>query len=64
MTEIKQGLTTSDNERFIRYWTEPSFNQIGLNIPNSELAQQSKLKWFPHNKGGEFRKWYGNLDYF
>lgn len=63
MTEIKQGLTTSDNERFIRYWSEPSFKQIGINISNSELAKHSRLKWFPHNKGGEFRKWYGNLDY-
>ena len=62
-TEIKQGLTTSDNERFIRFWFEPNFNNIGFNINNSTEAQQSRLKWFPHNKGGEFRKWYGNLDY-
>ena len=61
--EIKQGLTTSDNNRFIRNWFEVSFKKIGLNLASSSEAKVCLKKWFPHNKGGEHRKWYGNLDY-
>ena len=63
ISEIKQGLTTSDNERFIRYWHEVSTNKVGWNFENSKDASDSNYKWFPHNKGGGFRRWYGNLDY-
>ena len=63
LTEIKQGLTTSNNERFLRLWNEVSILKIGFNFDNSEEAILSDCKWFPHNKGGYFRKWYGNLDY-
>ena len=63
IVEIKQGLTTSDNERFIRFWHEANQNCIGFNLANSQEAIDSKKKWFPHNKGGAYRKWYGNLDY-
>ena len=62
LTEIKQGLTTSDNERFLRYWHEVLYTKIGFGMTDSEDAKNSLAKWFPHNKGGEFRKWYGNLD--
>jgi hypothetical protein len=63
ISEIKQGLTTSDNERFIRYWAEISRNQSKFDCDNSLVAKQSGAKWFPHNKGGIYRKWYGNLEY-
>ena len=58
-----QGATTSDNERFLRYWHEVSFDEIGLNYSNCEEAKHSNKKWFPFNKGGGFRKWYGNHQY-
>lgn len=61
--QAKQGMTTADNNRFLRYWFEVDNNKIGLKIANKEEAQKSKRKWFPYNKGGEFRKWYGNNDY-
>ncbi len=54
------GLQTGDNEKFIRYWNEVDFNQIGFNFSNSEDAKNSENRWFPYTKGGEFRKWYGN----
>ncbi|WP_291074691.1 BREX-1 system adenine-specific DNA-methyltransferase PglX [Empedobacter sp. UBA5987] len=60
--EVKQGLTTSDNERFIRFWHEVEFRNLGLNIKSIEESISSKRKWFPHNKGGGYKKWYGNLD--
>ena len=56
----KQGMATSDNNRFLRFWNEVEFSHIGLNYESREQALQSKLKWFPYNKGGAYRKWYGN----
>jgi len=61
--EAKQGLATADNDRFLRLWNEVSYNKIGYNMANSEEALESKKKWFPYNKGGEVRKWYGNQEY-
>lgn len=56
----KQGMATSDNNRFLRFWSEVEFSHIGLKYKSREQALQSKLKWFPYNKGGSYRKWYGN----
>jgi len=56
----KQGLSTGDNERFLRYWYEVERKQIGFSFPDRIEAKKSRLKWFPFNKGGEFRKWFGN----
>lgn len=61
--EAKQGLATADNNRFLRLWNEINYNKIGYNMSNSQEALESKKKWFPYNKGGEFRKWYGNQEY-
>ena len=60
--EAKQGLATADNNRFLRLWNEVNYNKIGYNISNSQEALESKKKWFPCNKGGSFRKWYGNQE--
>ena len=61
--EAKQGLATADNNRFLRLWNEVNYSKIGYNMENSQEALESKKKWFPYNKGGEFRKWYGNQEY-
>lgn len=47
---VRNGLTTGDNNRFLRLWFEVQKENIGS-------------KWFPCNKGGTFRRWYGNKDY-
>lgn len=57
-----QGLTTTDNNLYVRNWYEPSYVNIYFEAQNSDDAKNSKLKWFPFNKGGSFRKWYGNND--
>lgn len=57
------GLQTADNARFLRLWFEVSRSRIGFGFENAASAAQSGLKWFPCNKGGGFRKWYGNQDY-
>lgn len=59
----KQGLSTADNNRFLRFWFEVNINKLSTNSLNISESIKSKAKWFPFNKGGEFRKWYGNLDY-
>lgn len=55
------GLTTADNNRFLRLWFEVDIDNIGFNCTSNEDSVKSGRKWFPHNKGGG-RKWYGNFD--
>ena len=55
------GFATGDNETFMRMWTEVLISNIGFSFSSREEAQSSKLRWFPTNKGGEFRRWYGNI---
>lgn len=59
----KQGLATADNNRFLRLWFEVTTPNIGFGVHSCEEAEQTGLKWFPYNKGGAFRRWYGNRDY-
>lgn len=54
------GLNTGDNDRFLRGWHEVPLNKIGFLMPSFEIAKSSRKKWLPYNKGGEYRKWYGN----
>lgn len=58
---VKNGMSTTDNNRFLRQWYECKFEKIGFSIKNADEAVLSKKKWFPYNKGGEFRKYYGNI---
>lgn len=58
LCETKKGLATSDNNRFLRLWHEVELDETSL----LQLNERNK-KWFPHNKGGARRKWYGNQDY-
>ena len=61
---FKQGMATSDNERFLRLWHEVDFSTAELNCQNSDDLHRSMQKWFPYNKGGSYRKWYGNNEFF
>ena len=58
----KKGLISSDNNRFLRLWYEVSVNRIQFGL-SSMRKQKPETRWLPHNKGGAFRKWYGNQDY-
>ncbi|MEG1254458.1 BREX-1 system adenine-specific DNA-methyltransferase PglX [Clostridium sp.] len=60
MAKPRQGMATSDNKRFLREWYEVDIDRINFMAEDSEEALKSKKKWFPYNKGGEFRKWFGN----
>lgn len=59
----KVGLQTGCNELYLRFWNEVNFNCICLTAKNSDEAFDSRAKWFPCNKGGSFRRWYGNNYY-
>ncbi len=59
----KQGMATADNNRFLRLWQEVSIQKEYFTATDSINAVYTGKKWFPYNKGGEYRKWYGNQDY-
>lgn len=59
----KKGLATTDNNRFLRLWHEVTYTNIGIGCKDKAVAELSKKKWFPLNKGGEYRRWYGNRAY-
>ncbi|MVW77189.1 BREX-1 system adenine-specific DNA-methyltransferase PglX [Pseudomonas xionganensis] len=63
VAEAKQGLATGENNRFLRSWSELSIRKINLGLSREEaLSNSQALKWFPYNKGGAFRKWFGNSE--
>ena len=57
------GLATGNNDRFVRLWHEISYNLIGFNISNGAETLEIPYKWIPYNKGGKFRRWYGNREF-
>ena len=59
----RQGLATSDNDRFLKLWHEVSIDKISFNSTSHDEANASGKKWFPCQKGGSFRKWFGNHNY-
>lgn len=59
----KVGLQTGDNARFVREWWEPGNYITGFNCKSREESVECGAKWFPYNKGGEYRKWYGNQEF-
>ena len=63
IADSKQGVATADNNRFLRLWYEVAIENIYFTAKSSKEASDSNRKWFPYNKGGEFRRWYGNNDY-
>lgn len=54
------GMATGNNDVYVRNWPEVSIEKTGLGSKSRLLAQESRKKWFPYNKGGPFRRWYGN----
>ncbi|MCI6977808.1 MAG: BREX-1 system adenine-specific DNA-methyltransferase PglX [Lachnospiraceae bacterium] len=56
----RQGMASSDNNRFVRKWYEVDLDKICFGAQNAKESSESGCKWFPYNNGGGFRKWYGN----
>ena len=64
IADLRVGLDTGNNEKFLRLWFEPSYQQLEFNATSSEqLHSIPEKKYVPHTKGGEYRKWYGNFEY-
>ena len=61
--QIKHGMTTGNNNRFLRLWFEIPSEHIHFNCSSTEECLNSNNIWYPYNKGGIYRKWYGNRDY-
>lgn len=59
----RQGLATTNNDLFLRNWFEININDFFVNCKNAEESLNSDKKWYPYNKGGFYRKWYGNCEY-
>lgn len=59
----KQGLATADNNRFLRLWYEVSWDNLFVDCESHEESEKSEKTWYPYNKGGGYKKWYGNNDY-
>ena len=56
----RQGLATGENARFVREWWEVDDQASSYSCQSVQESVSSACKWFPYNKGGDFRKWYGN----
>ena len=59
----RQGLATGCNDIFIRLWHEVNEEKVNYIAENLDSAVKSQKKWFPYNKGGDYRRWYGNNEY-
>jgi type II restriction/modification system DNA methylase subunit YeeA len=59
----KLGMRTGNNSKWLRLCHEISYDLVNVSATSSEDAKESRKKWFPYNKGGEFRRWYGNNEY-
>lgn len=60
---VRNGMKTGDNDIFLRLWFEVQNMKFNDRINDFKIAENSDYKWFPYNKGGDFRKWYGNNEY-
>jgi type II restriction/modification system DNA methylase subunit YeeA len=63
VSAVKAGMATSNNERFLRLWHEVKLFDICFKAKNTEETKLKSSKWYPYNKGGGFKKWYGNNEY-
>ena len=63
LVEPRVGLQTGKNELFLRQWYEVKEGKISYNTESINETENNKYKWYPSNKGGEKRQWYGNYDY-
>ena len=59
----KLGMRTGDNSKWLRLWHEVSKSETNTLAINAVDAESSGKKWFPYNKGGDFRRWYGNNEF-
>lgn len=59
----REGMATSNNDLFMRLWSEVSIDNISFDSKPYQKGSELLKRWYPYNKGGSFRRWYGN-DFF
>ena len=59
--DVKIGMGTGKNEIFVREWWEVFYSKIDFSLKSVDDLETSPGRYFPYNKGGEFRLWFGNL---
>ena len=62
--DTRVGMATADNDSFLRAWYEVGIDEACIDCMSLSSSLKSGKKWFPYSKGGDYRKWYGNRDYF
>lgn len=63
LAKPRQGMASTNNELFVRAWHEVSITNTKLDALSSVEANLSGKKWFPYDKGGDFRRWFGNNEF-
>lgn len=63
VAEPRLGMATGNNDIYLRLWFEVNTSKCGYDVPDRATAKCSGKKWFPYNKGGSFRRWFGNNEY-
>ncbi len=61
--KAKSGLQTGNNDLYLKFWQEVSYEKIAFKMKSKQDYLSSHKKWVPQIKGGKYRKWYGNFDY-
>ena len=57
---VRTGISTGDNDKYLRLWHEVDFSRININKKDMSKIDLSLMPWIPYNKGGDARKWFGN----
>jgi hypothetical protein len=63
VSDAREGLSTGNNEKHVRFWPEVEFTSCRFEATDRSAAKSSGCRWFPYNKGGTLRRWYGNADF-
>ncbi len=63
LAKPRQGMASTNNELFVRAWHEISIAKTKFDAISAVDAKLSQKKWFPYDKGGEFRRWFGNNEF-
>jgi hypothetical protein len=63
VSDAREGLSTGNNEKHVRFWAEVEIKSCRFEATDRAAAKSSGCRWFPYNKGGTLRRWYGNADY-
>lgn len=62
IARARSGAKTGNNDLFLRYWWEIDEQKMSVSTDNYDECCKSEQKWYPHNKGGAYRNWYGNRE--